>query len=590
MKNRLLLLLFMAVATTMSAQNATITYVSDGQVYATIDQEVGEYYNVPAEDPYFNDFLMCVFAGWSTTEDGTPQFINENSKVSGDVTLYARFAMGSFQKGYRYELLGTADELTLNTEFAICAHHDNRTIAVNRYAAWHSNAVPRDYSGAAFGVADEIVDEFRTDYYDHLFWFKYDGEGGLTSNDYVMCHDFGQRTDHHYLGYATYGNDSWGDLYGYKSFNFTRQSDGSYAIQDSRYGRYLTFFPDKYVPTGAEDMGIYFAFADEPYYLHLYKKITEISTDGATFVATSDHYDITFNIVDDPGVDIYVDGKEGNYAVGDMKSGFKCMKGQSGTFSYSFWGDTEANLVASWTTSDGKYTNYKGRSITLSPDQDITVTVEFVEVEKSVVINGEVYPIGGEPIELFKGQVVIDGDNVVLNDAYLEGPLDLTFGGATLVVNGDCTVSGGIVAEGELTIAGSGVLNVSGPKGIVSKSGGMLSIYSAVDINIIPDEGIKKAPAKRGKGDEDFYPPFAIAGFDDVHISNDYFLVAPCRGYYDAKSQVFMTAEGSPAQALRTIARRTLDVNGDGTLSILDINILVEALLSEDTGKDPEKK
>ena len=51
-----------------------------------------------------------------------------------------------------------------------------------------------------------------------------------------------------------------------------------------------------------------------------------------------------------------------------------------------------------------------------------------------------------------------------------------------------------------------------------------------------------------------------------------------------------MTAEGSPAQALRTIARRTLDVNGDGTLSILDINILVEALLSEDTGKEPEKK
>lgn len=276
--------------------------------------------------------------------------------------------------------------------------------------------------------------------------------------------------------------------------------------------------------------------------------------------------------------------------MGDTKSGFKCMKGQSGTFTYNFYSDTEPNLVASWTTSDGKYTNYKSRTLTVTPDQDITVTVQFVEVEKSVVIDGEIYPVGGEPIELYKGQVVINGDNVVLNDAYLAGSLDLTFSDAFIVINGDCTIAGGIVAEGDLSIVGSGTLNVGGSKGIVSKSGGVLNIYSTVDINIVPDEGIKKAPAKRGKGDGDYYPPFAIAGFADVYISPDYFLIAPIKGYYDAKSQVFMTAEGMPAQSLRIIPRRTLDINGDGTLSIQDVNILIEALLSGELDKKPEKK
>lgn len=588
MKMRILLPLLLPAFAAFNAQASTITYMSDGQVYATVEQEDGEFYNVPTEAPYFQDFWMCTFAGWSTTENGTPQFINENSKVSGDVTLYARFALGSFQKGYHYELMGPADELTPNTEFVICAHDDNRTIVLNRYVGYTNNSVQRGFSGAAFGVADEIVDEFRTDYYDHLFWFKYDGEGGLTSYDYVMCHDFGQRADHHYLGFASGAKDRWGDLYGYKSFKFTRQANGSYAIQESRNNRYLTFFPDKYIPAGAQDMGVYFAFADDPYYLHLYKKITEISTD-ATFVSKSDHYNISFNIVDNPGAYIMIDGKENNYAVGDEKSGYKCMKGLPGTFTYEFYGEPSGNLVASWTTSDGKYTDYKGRSITLTPDQDVTVTVKFVEVEKSVIIGGEVYPIGAEPIELYKGQVVINGDNVVLNDASFAGDLDLTFSGANIVVNGDCTI-GGIVSDGDCNVTGSGTLNITGPKGLVGKGSGTLYIDSSVTINIIPDGGGKKAPALRGKGDGDYYPPYAITGFENVEISNDYFLVEPCKGYYDAKAQTFMTAEGYPAESLRIIARRSLDVNGDGVLSVQDLNVFIEALLSEGTGKDPEKK
>lgn len=208
MKNRLLLLLFMAIATTMSAQKATITYMSDGQVYATAEQTDGEYYDVPNEDPRFEDFWMCVFAGWSTTEEGTPQFINENSKVNGNVTLYARFALGSFQKGYRYERLGADDELTPNTEFAICAHHGGRAYAVKRYVGWTYNYAQRGYSGGRLDVAPAEDAVFRIDYAEHFYWFKYDGEGGLTSDNYVMCHGFGQNADHHYLGHVQGSPDS----------------------------------------------------------------------------------------------------------------------------------------------------------------------------------------------------------------------------------------------------------------------------------------------------------------------------------------------------------------------------------------------
>lgn len=603
MKIRFLFSLLLLVAGAISTQASIITYMSDGQVYATVTQEDGEYYKVPEESPRFDDFYMCVFAGWSTTEDGTPQFINENSKVNGDITLYARFALGSFTKDFRYRRVTQAADITPDTDFVICAYDGGNAYALKWYAGWTYNYCQRGYSGARFKVADAYAESFQIDDYDHLYWVKHDGEGGLTCGnyDYTMCHGFGPNSSCDYFGFADGSRDSWGDLFGTKYFSVQHQSDGSFAIMNSSEKSCLKYFPNGYKPSGATDMGIYFAFEhfdSAPSKLYFYKKITEISTEG-TFVSTSEHYNISFNVVDDPGVEFYVDGKEGNYAVGDMKSGFKCMKGYSGTFSYSFYSEPEANLIACWTTSDGRYTNYKGRSITLTPDEDITVTVTFVEVEKSIIINGEIIPVGNEPIELGKGEVVINGDEVILDGAYIDGTLGISFGDATLEVNGECTISGGLIANGNLTISGNGTLNIVAPTGLYSQ-GGVLTIDSSVTINIIPDEGGKKAPAKIGekggkddeKGDKDdvYYPPFAIVGFDDVEISSDYFLIAPIKGYYDAKSQVFMTAEGMPAQSLRIIPRRTLDINGDGTLSIQDVNILIEALLSGELDKKPEKK
>lgn len=589
MKKVLFTLVFAVFALGSYAETAHIIFQADGIIVNQQDFVVGNNFTFPEIDQNLGEFYECYFVGWSRTSSGKAEIVTELDKVTRSETLYACWTVGYTNWIRHYEQIMDENEITPTTPFAIVA--ESEPYAMRHYTGYYNTEGWRYYSGTQgdFSVSANRGSLF---YYDAT-------TGYLTNNGNQMFYDFGSNPNVHYIGYPKNASEKEHEIYGERVWSIDIDDKGLASLTGNG-NLYVNYFPQKYIPDGMTDMDIYFAMTTTPSHVRLFKEIKEVSDDNV-FVYSSESNTVTVNYSE---IDVYPhpeksqpwvaasSGKDDKDGKGGSGSSFRVLKGYPLILSANINKEIPEDLeipegveISSyylykpvWTSSDGVYKDYVSSSIKLNPTGNMTVDLGIVYRPASVTIGDEVISCLSLAYSNADGSVKFENGILTLTNAYLEGGIVADYPNINICVNGNCSVLGGIETSGSANVYGSGTLTMKG-KGLHSTNEGYCNIFCSVDVIIVPEESSsRRRAASEG-------PVSAISGFEDVYFG-DMVLIYPVGGHYDTDAMQFVDAEGNPAQRVRALLRTTLDISGDGLLTVDDVTLLINSILNTNDSID----
>lgn len=593
---KLLSLVLLLMPLSLMAADATITLMANGQVFKTVNVEVGKTIgDVMDEFGWPDAYPFHIYEGWwAKNATGDPEILPNDEVINGDMTLYYHWMIyKGITKCYLKRVTSREEIENYDYFYLVTADGKHAMVSDSRNDWFQMSINENSYTinGLAmkFGTQKDV--NIQGDSIDVM-----DGENPLSGT--LPFYFFERSYDNYSKRYTALGNGivTYGD-----NFAYQKGDAEPYFGHLSNRGRddlgklgynfvwNLSFTADGYAKLENEEFGyIYYSETanEDGHNFRLSKTAAPnlvayryVQEEGYKFTTSLDYDIIHLNKNIPEGVSCYITsgaGSDGGSftaaefydAQTEKYSKFAVMKGYKLPLFVDYYDQNmykhEWSISGEGTAKEELYEMHgeERPAYVVTPTGECTVNFNLTEdIKKSYIGGKEVTYSRDEKVDIYgDGSVIVDGSSIILKDANLDGGIKSELLGLDIEVTGNCTVSGGIEVTNDLGFnnwddEAQKITVYGGIHSSREANGATLSLHN-VDLYVYPGSAPAKAKAAFVKESA----KSIVSGFAGLDYSAaSYTMALPKDGYYDETSYMLCNSDGTPATQMALIKNEHYD-------------------------------